>query len=131
MRLVEKLEDVESLPTLMTQECLDQAIGESLDLASIAPHEAAIAGARAFVELLSRQTEMYRGFPDIVAASIEDWLVSAWRPDSPEFLEAAGELIVNHRMPRAMALLEEIALSGLNEASRAMAAEWVAEARGE
>ncbi len=125
------LEDVESLPTLMTQEQLDQALRESLEAASLAPHESALAGASAFVELLARQTEMYRGFSETVATSIEDWLISAWRPDSPAFLEAAGELVVNHRMPRAMTLLEATALSGPTEASRSMAAEWVAESKRE
>ena len=87
--------DYNSLPMIMDEADIAQAIDEIISEAQQSPAPCALEVADALILMIARQSSHLRPFAPDVAAKIESWAVSAWSPTSAPLVDALSTLIAN------------------------------------
>ena len=99
--------DYNSLPMIMDEADIAQAIDEIIAVARQPPAPCALEVADVLVTMVARQSSHFRPFAPDVAAKIEGWAVSAWSPTSAALADALATLIVNTDSGPGRKLLEQ------------------------
>ena len=87
--------DFNSLPIIMNEADIAQAIDEIISEAQQSPTPPALEVADALILMVARQSSHHRSFAPDVAAKIEGWAISAWSPTSTPLADALATLIAN------------------------------------
>ena len=99
--------DYNSLPMIMDEGDIAQAIEEIISEARQSPAPPALEVAEALVLMVARQSTHLRSFAPDVSSKIEAWAVSAWSPTSAPLADALSTLIVNTDSGPGRRLLEQ------------------------
>jgi hypothetical protein len=118
--------DYNSLPMIMDEADIAQAIDEIISEARQSPAPPALDVARALVLMVARQSSHLRSFAPDVAARIEGWAVNAWSPTSAPLADALSTLIVNTDSGPGRRLLDQ-SRSSVDPEIRRIAEEALAE----
>ena len=113
MRLIQRLGDIDSLPTLPDQQTITDAVSDILELATHSDVSRQ-AVAEALYEMLDRQVSLFQPFPPGTGQQIEAWLISVWSEQPHELFEYLAGLASNIGHPRSLALLKR-ALESSND----------------
>jgi hypothetical protein len=122
--------DYNSLPMIMTEAEIAQAIDAIICEARQSPAPPALEVAQALVAMVVRQSSCFRPFARAVAAKVEGWVVSAWSPTSVPLVDAISMLIVNTNSGCVGRQLLEQSRSSTNPEIRRIAEEALAEMDG-